>query len=201
MFGPQFNQPVDFLPDTITHATFGRQFNQLIDHLPTNLKYLKLGAQFDQAIDHLPPSLETLHLQIFLKPVDNLPSGLKELTAKGICQPVDHLPNGHSVLSLWLRPTLGSPSCFPHPLISLGRPQHSLWTSPWRDACIQTNRNFRGGGPFSMQHYWVGTLRKLRLSHWPPSFSIEMPHCWKRFCTACWSSPPFIDNITAWTQV
>ena len=38
-----FNQPVNSLPNSITHLTFGYNFNQRADNLPYNLKKIKIN--------------------------------------------------------------------------------------------------------------------------------------------------------------
>ena len=41
-FGYWFNQKVDNLPSSLTHAIFGDEFNQKIDNLPFNLKDINI---------------------------------------------------------------------------------------------------------------------------------------------------------------
>ena len=48
-----FNQPINNLPDTITHLTLTWDFNQSIDYLPDTITHLTLYDSFNQLIDHL----------------------------------------------------------------------------------------------------------------------------------------------------
>jgi hypothetical protein len=60
-FGDEFNQPLDNLPQSLTHLeesrrsclthlTFNREFNQSVDNLPENLIYLSFGEYFNKEI-------------------------------------------------------------------------------------------------------------------------------------------------------
>ena len=75
-----FNQPVNNLPDSITHLTFGRHFNQPVNYLPNSITYLTFGEYFNQPVDNL-QNLIT-HLTFgweFNKPINNLPTSVREI--------------------------------------------------------------------------------------------------------------------------
>jgi hypothetical protein len=55
--GEYFNQPIDNLPNSITHLELGLRFNQSIDNLPNSITYLKLGSKFNKPINNLPNSI------------------------------------------------------------------------------------------------------------------------------------------------
>jgi hypothetical protein len=55
-----FNQPVDKLPNSITHLTFGNYFDQPVDKLPNSITHLTFGNYFNQPVDKLPNSI--IHL-------------------------------------------------------------------------------------------------------------------------------------------
>ncbi len=110
-FGDKFNQPIDYLPDGITHLRFGMKFNQPIDNLPQTLKYLNISSdecaycEFNQPIDNLPNSLEWLCIILnkkFNHPIDNLPIGLKKLylTCKAFKHTINCLPENLEELSI-----------------------------------------------------------------------------------------------------
>lgn len=83
-FGNMFNQPVNNLPNTITHLQFGWNFNQKVNNFPSNLKYLKLSDNFDQNIDNLPDSIVTLYIgDFFRQNINRLPSSLETLKIMG----------------------------------------------------------------------------------------------------------------------
>jgi hypothetical protein len=111
-----FNQPVNNLPETLTHLTFGRQtpvrlahpkimnihnclrchnFNQSVDNLPNSLTHLTFGNSFNQPVDNLPETLTHLTFGYnFNQSVDNLPNSLTHLTfGARFNQQVDNLPN------------------------------------------------------------------------------------------------------------
>jgi hypothetical protein len=56
ILGPNFNQPIDKLPNSITHLELGDNFNQPIDNLPNSITHLTLYDDFNQRIDNLPNS-------------------------------------------------------------------------------------------------------------------------------------------------
>ncbi len=75
----EFNQPVDNLPETLTHLTFGYEFNQKVNKLPKNITHLIFGYNFRQSINNLPESLIYLDLGSTLKNNIIIPKKLKEL--------------------------------------------------------------------------------------------------------------------------
>jgi hypothetical protein len=90
-----FNQPVDNLPETLTHLTFGNNFNQSVDNLPLSLTYLTFGRQTPVRLAH--PKIMNIHNCLrchnFNQSVDNLPKNLTHLTLGcDFNQSVDNLP-------------------------------------------------------------------------------------------------------------
>ncbi len=80
IFRENFNQPVDKLPDSITHLTFTWEFNQPVDQLPNSLTHLTFGCYFNQPVDKLPNSITHLIFrENFNQPVDKLPSSVTHL--------------------------------------------------------------------------------------------------------------------------
>ena len=59
----KFNQPINNLPNSITHLTLGLDFNQPINNLPNSITNLTLGQKFNQQINNLPNSLT--HLEFY----------------------------------------------------------------------------------------------------------------------------------------
>ena len=69
ILGDEFNAPIPFITNGITHLIIGKQFNQPLDNLPSTLKYLRIGAigdrwfsEFNKSLNYLPHGLEELHL-------------------------------------------------------------------------------------------------------------------------------------------
>lgn len=95
-FGDRYDQPVNNLPETLTHLTFEitSSFNQPVDNLPKGLTHLTFGESFDESVDNLPETLTHLTFgEAFDQFVDNLPKGLTHLTfGVHFNQPVDNLP-------------------------------------------------------------------------------------------------------------
>lgn len=96
--GREFNQPVDFLPETITHLTFGDAFRQPVFNLPPRITHLSFGKSFwNSSLHHLPPSITHLkfgqqsknkwrgddddgdHGKLFLLSLDRLPPFISHL--------------------------------------------------------------------------------------------------------------------------
>ncbi len=76
-----FNQPIDNLPNTITHLILGTNFDKPIDNLPNTIIHLTLDHSFNQAIDNLPNTITHLRLgTLFNQPIDNLPNSITHLT-------------------------------------------------------------------------------------------------------------------------
>ncbi len=81
-FGPDFNEPLDNLPEGVEEIHFAHLsiFNHRLDNLPQSLKLLKLGTSYNQPLDFLPAGLETLIISYRFKyPMINFPVGLKNL--------------------------------------------------------------------------------------------------------------------------
>lgn len=92
----KFNQPINFLPNSLEILILGNSFNNSLDNLPNSLKYLTIGNTcskyfnasciFNQSLDNLPNSLIELTFcneSIFQKSLDNLPNTLKKITLSG----------------------------------------------------------------------------------------------------------------------
>jgi hypothetical protein len=87
--GNNFNKPVDFIPDSVTHINFGTNFDQELNNLPSSLKYLEFSNfnivnynKFNQKLDNLPYGLETLKFVLnnrFNQLLVNLPPTLIRL--------------------------------------------------------------------------------------------------------------------------
>jgi hypothetical protein len=83
-FGSNYNQPIDNLPNTITHLIFGYNFNQSLDNLPSSIRsiYFDVNNKFIHPIDKLPEGLVELDLSScinFNNPVNKLPTSLEIL--------------------------------------------------------------------------------------------------------------------------
>ncbi len=55
--GELFNQPIDHLPNSITHLILGECFNIEIKKLPESLTNLTFGNIFNKKINNLPSSI------------------------------------------------------------------------------------------------------------------------------------------------
>jgi hypothetical protein len=96
-----FNQPVNNLPNSITHLTFGVYFNQQVD--ATRKNEIFTGAPKNKIVfdgDNLPNSITHLTFGVaFDKPVDKLPNSITHLTlGTNFNQPVNNLPNSITYL-------------------------------------------------------------------------------------------------------
>jgi len=54
IFGEEFNQSVNYLPNTLTHLYFGNKFNKSVDNLPNFLVFVSFGNNFNKTINNLP---------------------------------------------------------------------------------------------------------------------------------------------------
>ncbi len=63
IFGNNFNQQIDNLPNCITHLTFSGKFNASIDRLPNSIKYLELNKGCNQKINSFPSNLEYIKFE------------------------------------------------------------------------------------------------------------------------------------------
>ncbi len=52
-----FNQPIDNLPNSISHLTLGRYFNQPIINLPNSITNLTLSLKYNKKINYFSDSL------------------------------------------------------------------------------------------------------------------------------------------------
>jgi hypothetical protein len=70
----RFNQPVDNLPQSITHLIFGRLFNQTVNNLPQTMTHLTFGHNFNQTVDNLPKNIIqlTLNPMVFTQSMNNI---------------------------------------------------------------------------------------------------------------------------------
>lgn len=97
-FADCFNHPVNNkLPTILIKLVFGREFNQNIDHLPQKLQYLSLGFNFNQPINNLPHTLTFLSLTgNFKHNFDFLPESLITLDIKRLINniKINDLPSG-----------------------------------------------------------------------------------------------------------
>jgi hypothetical protein len=107
-----FDEPVDFLPEGITHIIFGNFFNQSIDKLPNTVKCIalwaymflkgtiKFGYSFNQTINCYSESLICIFFgDEFNKPVDNLPNTITKLIfGRDFDQLINNLPK--NIISL-----------------------------------------------------------------------------------------------------
>lgn len=60
IFGDEFNNNVNYLPNTLTHIYFGSKFNKSIDKLPNSIIFIKFGSDFNKLINNLPNGLEEI---------------------------------------------------------------------------------------------------------------------------------------------
>ena len=83
VFGPEFNEPICNLPNTIESVNiYNKYFNYSLDNLPNGLKELVLNQRYNQPLDFLPSELQFLKFSlgsIFSHSLDNLPQQLKLL--------------------------------------------------------------------------------------------------------------------------
>ena len=76
----KFNQPVDNLPNSITHLTFGWNFKKTVNNLPHSITHLSFKDYFNQPVNNLPNSITHLTFGYYFNQlVDNLPSSLQEI--------------------------------------------------------------------------------------------------------------------------
>ncbi len=61
-FGNNFNQTIDFLPDSVINLVLGHEFNNTIDNLPCSVSYLELGSKFNKSLCVIPIKLSKLIL-------------------------------------------------------------------------------------------------------------------------------------------
>lgn len=121
--GPGFNQPLDYLPTTLTRLSI--QTNQYLDYLPASLVNLTiLIHNFSRPLDFLPEGLQTLCLFAFEGNLDYLPSTLLELDmvhyGMDLSHQFDHLPAGLQSLKIHGFNNL-------HNLLYLPPHLHQLW--------------------------------------------------------------------------
>ena len=81
--GNSFNQPVDNLPNSVTHATFGDDFNQSVDNLPNNLIELALTSTC-QIKNSIPENIEKNKILFHNRDknnytIKNIPYHIKEI--------------------------------------------------------------------------------------------------------------------------
>ncbi len=80
IFGEEYNQPIDYLPDNIKIIIFKNKFNSRVKRWPAKLKYLMFGNDYNQVSNNLPESLEELYFgNNFDKPLLSLPPNLRLL--------------------------------------------------------------------------------------------------------------------------
>ena len=114
-----FNRPVEFLPDSITHLILGNSFKQKVDNLPSNLTHLTFGHGFNRQVDNLPSNLTHLTFgNEFKQPVESLPNSITHLTfGDAFNQPVDKLPNSITHLTfgyMFNQPVKSLPNSITH---------------------------------------------------------------------------------------
>ena len=89
--GSEFDQPLNALPETLTHLIFNGKFNQPLNALPGTLTHLifRKYSHFKKPLDALPQSVIYLEFGfesefharcLFNKPLDALPQSLTHLT-------------------------------------------------------------------------------------------------------------------------
>lgn len=93
IFGYNFNQTVDNLPNSITYLKFGYNFDQRVDNLPKSLKHIVFGNNFCKHVFTLPPVLSITFGDKFNKPVHNLPNTVRSIIfGQDFDQNIDILP-------------------------------------------------------------------------------------------------------------
>lgn len=58
-----FDQPIDFLPDSLRELTLGKNFKQSLDKLPNGLTHLTLKGEYSYDLSNIPKSVTFLHLE------------------------------------------------------------------------------------------------------------------------------------------
>ena len=96
-----FNQPIDNLPDSLTHLSFGDNFNQTVDKLPNSITHLTFGKKFDQSVDNLPNTITHLTLGDYKKNVDKLKSSLVELSFTNLNKIKDNIPDFIKTIAIY----------------------------------------------------------------------------------------------------
>ena len=79
IFGYQFNQPINNLPDSIQNLTFDYAFNQLIKKIPADLKIVYID-KFNPSIKTISNSILQINQNIkIINKSDDIPKKLIEL--------------------------------------------------------------------------------------------------------------------------
>ena len=101
LFGQNFNQSIESLPQNLRELIFGDRFNQPIT-LPPNLEMLFFGIDFNQPIEVFPQSLKTLVFDWnFNQPIGPLPPNLQTLVFDACFdQPLGVLPPSLQALTI-----------------------------------------------------------------------------------------------------
>lgn len=60
VFGEEFNQTVEYLPETLTNIYFGSKFNKSIDALPNSIQVIVFGNDFNNKIVNLPYNIKEI---------------------------------------------------------------------------------------------------------------------------------------------
>jgi hypothetical protein len=80
IFGEEFNQSVNFLPNTITHLYFGDKFDKFVDKLPSSLIVISFGTNFNKTINNLPEKVEEIILGLnFNQSLNNIKPKCKKI--------------------------------------------------------------------------------------------------------------------------
>ena len=80
IFGIEFNQFVNALPETITHLYFGNKFNKPVSNLPNSILFIRFGLCFNNTIDQLPQNIKSIEFGAnFVQNINNLPNSVEEV--------------------------------------------------------------------------------------------------------------------------
>ena len=96
VFGSNFNNTVNYLPDSIQYLYFGPAFNKSVNNLPNSLIFISFGSEFNCSVDNLPNNLKHIEFGFdFNCTLDNLKFGIKTIKFKnGHCKKyINKLPS------------------------------------------------------------------------------------------------------------
>lgn len=96
IFGNNFNNSVNYLPDSIEYLYFGTSFNKSVDNLPNSLIFISFGFNFNCSVNNLPNNLKHIEFGVsFNCTLDNLKFGIETIKFKyGWCgKHIEKLPS------------------------------------------------------------------------------------------------------------
>lgn len=97
----RFHQPINNLPDGLTHLKLSVFWNGSIDRFPNSITHLVLGQNFNHSVDKLPNKLTHLTFNYYFnQPINNLPNSITHLSfGVSFNMPILNLPRNLVYLS------------------------------------------------------------------------------------------------------